>query len=148
LGCQIWLTSDDNDVVMAVTTMMVVVRFCKCSSRQQHDDREQEGLFHISIIAGVSGVQTTFTLAFITSWGYASGVSYNGSQLLPSIHAIQFSASPTTNRHGYSMRSSRMIGNLRITLGTNSRSKLPPASVAIEIKKVLATTEAVMLGSG
>jgi hypothetical protein len=84
LGCQIWLTSDDNDVVMAVTTMMVVVRFCKCSSRQQHDDREQEGLFHISIIAGVIGVQSIFTLAFITSWGYASRVSYNGSQLLPS----------------------------------------------------------------
>ena len=49
---------------------------------------------------------------------------------------------------GYSMRSSRMIGNLWTALGINSRSKLPPASVAIEIKKVLATTAAVMLGSG
>jgi hypothetical protein len=39
VGWQIWLTNDD-DVVMAVTTMMVVVRFCKCGSRQQHDDRE------------------------------------------------------------------------------------------------------------
>jgi hypothetical protein len=39
-----------------------------------------------------------------------------------------------------------MIGNLWAALGINSRSKSPPASVAIEIKKVLATTAAVMLG--
>jgi hypothetical protein len=59
---------------------------------------------------------------------------------------------PPTERdgpcHACSMRSSPMIGNLWITLGINSRSKSPPASVAIEIKKVLATTGAVMLGSG
>jgi hypothetical protein len=69
-----WSTSDDVDVVMAVAvaTMMVVVRFCKCGSRQQHDHREQEGLFHISIIAGVSGIQTILALPFITSWGCAS----------------------------------------------------------------------------
>jgi hypothetical protein len=72
LGCQNWLTSDDIDVVMAVATMMVVVRFCKCSSRQQHEHREQEGLFHIPIIAGVSGIQTILALPFITSWGRAS----------------------------------------------------------------------------
>jgi hypothetical protein len=48
--------------------------------------------------------------------------------------------------YGYSMRSSRRIGNLWAALGKNSRSKSPPASVAIEIKKVLATTAAVMLG--
>jgi hypothetical protein len=89
-----WLTSDDDDVVMTVMTVMVVVWFGKCSSRQQHDDREQEGLFHISIIAGVSGVRSIFTLAFITTWGYASGVSYNGSHLLPSIPAIQFFTTP------------------------------------------------------
>jgi hypothetical protein len=64
--------SDDVNVVMAVATMMVVVRFCKCSSRQQHDDREQEGLFHISIIAGVSGGQTILALLFIAFWGCAS----------------------------------------------------------------------------
>jgi hypothetical protein len=55
--------------MMAVTTMMVVVRFCKCGSRQQHDHREQKGLFHISIIAGISGIQAILALRFITSWG-------------------------------------------------------------------------------
>jgi hypothetical protein len=40
-----------------------------------------------------------------------------------------------------------MIGNLWIALGINSRSKSPPASVAIDIKNVLATTLAAMLGS-
>jgi hypothetical protein len=69
LGWQIWLTSDGVDVVMAVATMMVVVRFCKCGSRQQHDHREQEGPSHILIIAGVSGIQTILALRFITSWG-------------------------------------------------------------------------------
>jgi hypothetical protein len=59
---------------MAVATMMVVVRFCKCRSRQQHEHREQESLFHISIIAGVSGIQTILALRFITSWGCASSV--------------------------------------------------------------------------
>jgi hypothetical protein len=66
--------SDDVDVVMmAVATMMVVVRFCKCGSRQQHEHREQEGPFHIPIIAGVRSIQTILALRFITSWGYSSG---------------------------------------------------------------------------
>jgi hypothetical protein len=69
---------------MAVATMMVVVRFCKCGSRQQHEHREQEGLFHIPIIAGVGGIQAILALCFITSWGYASRLSYNGSQSIPS----------------------------------------------------------------
>ena len=70
------------------------------------------------------------------------------------VTGVRFIAMPATmgptetSDHGYSMRSSRMIGNLWITLGINSRSKSPPASVAIEIKKVLPTTAAVMLGPG
>jgi peptidoglycan/LPS O-acetylase OafA/YrhL len=46
------------------------------------------------------------------------------------------------SRQGYSMRSSRKIGNLWAAQGINSRSKTPPAPVAIEIKEVLATTVA------
>jgi hypothetical protein len=64
---------------------------------------------------------------------------------------IPFFASPLPTEgpgYGYSMRSSRRIGNLWAALGKNSRSKSPPASVAIEIKKVLVTIAAVMLGSG
>jgi hypothetical protein len=34
-----------------VTKMMVVIRFCKCGSRQYYHDCEQERLFHIPIIA-------------------------------------------------------------------------------------------------
>jgi hypothetical protein len=41
-----------------------------------------------------------------------------------------------------------MMGNLRITPGINSRTTLPAASVAMETKKVLATSEALMLFSG
>jgi hypothetical protein len=48
----------------------------------------------------------------------------------------------------YSRRSFCMIGNLRIMFGRNSSTRLPPASVATDVQKVLPTTLAVMLGSG
>lgn len=48
----------------------------------------------------------------------------------------------------YSRRSFCMIGNLRIMLGRNSSTRLPPASVAMDDAKVSPTTLAVTLGSG
>ncbi len=48
----------------------------------------------------------------------------------------------------YSRRSFCMIGNLRITFGRNSSTRLPPASVAIDVTKVSPTTLPVTLGSG
>ena len=41
-----------------------------------------------------------------------------------------------------------MMGNLRVTLGKNSKTRLPPASVAIDVRKVRLTTLAVTLGCG
>jgi hypothetical protein len=73
--------SDDVDVVMAVATMMVVVRFCKCSSRQQHDDREQEGLFHISIIASVSDGQTILALPSLLPGNAPHLLSYDSQNI-------------------------------------------------------------------
>lgn len=48
----------------------------------------------------------------------------------------------------YSRRNLSMMGNLRATLGKNSSTKFPPASVTIDVKKVRLTTLAVTLGSG
>lgn len=48
----------------------------------------------------------------------------------------------------YSRRSFCRIGTLRTMLGRNSRTRLPPASVAIDVAKVRPTTLAVTLGSG
>jgi hypothetical protein len=62
---------------MAVATMMVVVRFCKCGSRQQRDNREQEGLSHMPIIVEVRVIQIILALYFITSCDAFPVLSYN-----------------------------------------------------------------------
>jgi hypothetical protein len=48
----------------------------------------------------------------------------------------------------YSRRSFCMMGTLRMMLGRNSNTRLPPASVAIDVRKVRLTTLAVTLGWG
>jgi hypothetical protein len=48
----------------------------------------------------------------------------------------------------YSRRSFCIIGNLRMMLGRNSNTRLPPISEAMEVPKVRPTTLPVLLGEG